>query len=527
MLDTIAWIVGVHGTDLAAQDYRTDIVKLYGLVLWDPRWYGGNFPFGYSVLSPVLGALVGVGLLTIAAATIATICFDRLTIALVGRRTLGSWYFAASTVLAVTIGQVPYLTGEAAALAAGLALVGGRRKLAVGLGLVSVLLSPLAGAFLVMVCVIWAFYDGRRRRLALVVAAVCTIVVGVLGLAFPGTGAFPFDWGGLVIVELLCATVLSPLVRAPRPIKLAAALYGLASLGAFVVPNPIGGNATRLAESFGIPVVACVVTAPAGATWERLSQRPFLRRLQSLPARTVVGMVALLPFVVWQWAPSTGVVASASTAVTKSTEPAFYQPLVHQLEVRSAGHPIRVEVVPTVDHWEAAYVAPYISLARGWERQIDVADNPIFYTKGALTPASYQKWLRANGVTYVALPAAPLDYAGVAEAALLRSGRAAGLKLVWSTKTWRMWAVDGTPGLLTGAGHLLTLAPDALDLDVTRPGTLLLRIHFSQYWTLVKGKACVAKDGPWTAIEAPRAGLVKLGVSLISEESATCASSKS
>jgi hypothetical protein len=266
LLDTIAWIVGVHGTDLAAQDYRTDIVKLYGVVLWDPRWYGGNFPFGYSVLSPVLGALVGVGLLTIAAATIATICFDRLTIALVGRRTLGSWYFAASTVLAVTIGQVPYLTGEAAALAAGLALVGGRRKLAIALGLIAVLLSPLAGAFLVMVCVIWAIYDGRRRRLALAVAAVCTVVVGALGLAFPGTGAFPFDWGGLVIVELLCATVLSPLVSAPRPIKLAAALYGVASLAAFVVPNPIGGNAARLAESFGIPVVACVVTAPAEAT---------------------------------------------------------------------------------------------------------------------------------------------------------------------------------------------------------------------------------------------------------------------
>jgi hypothetical protein len=390
---------------------------------------------------------------------------------------------------------------------------------------VSVLLSPLAGAFLVMVCAIWAVYDGRRRRLALVVAGACTVVVGVLGLAFPGTGDFPFSWGGLVIVELLCATVLSPLVRAPKPIKLGAALYGIASLGAFVVPNPIGGNATRLAESFGIPVVACLVTAPAERAWTRLRRLPALSRLRSLPLRTVVGMVALVPFVVWQWAPGTGVVASASQSVTKSSEPAFYEPLVHQLEERSVGRPIRVEVVPTVDHWEAAYVAPYVSLARGWERQLDVADNPLFYTKGGVTPATYRAWLLANGVSYVALPAAPLDYAAKSEAAVLRSGKVAGLRLVWATGTWRLWQVLGTPGLLTGPGRLVTLAPDALDVDVSHPGRLLLRIRYSQYWTLLRGSACVSTDGTWTQIDAKKAGLVRLGVSLIGGQSATCRSS--
>jgi hypothetical protein len=518
--------VGVHGTDLAAQTYRTDIVKLYGVVLWDPRWYGGNFPFGYSVLSPVLGALVGVGVLTVVAAIVATVCFDRLTVALIGRRTLGSWYFAASTVLAVTIGQVPYLSGEAAALAAGVALIGGRRKLAVALGLVSVLLSPLAGAFLVMVCLIWALYDGRRRRLALAVAIVCTLGVGVLGLAFPGTGPFPFGWGGLVIVELLCATVLSPLVRAPKPIKLTAALYGLASLGAFVVPNPIGGNATRLAESFGIPVVACLVTAPAGQAWERVTQAPVINRLRSMSGRTVLGLIALVPFVIWQWAPGLGVVASAAPAVTKSSTAAFYQPLVRQLQRRSDPGPIRVEVVPTVDHWEAAYVAPYVSLARGWERQLDVADNPIFYQRGGVTPTTYRKWLLNNGVSYVALTTAPLDYAGKSEAAVLRSGKVKGLRLVWSSSTWRLWQVLGTPGLVAGPGHLQALAPDMLSLDVTHPGRILLRIHFSRYWTLARGAACVTPAGEWTEVVAQKAGVVRLGVALFGGKSANCTTGK-
>jgi hypothetical protein len=490
------------------------------------------------VLAPVLGAVLGLGVLSVAAATAAAACFDWIVVRLIGQRTLGSWYFALSTVLAVTIGQVPYLTGEAAALGAVVALLGGRKKAAVALGLLSVLFSPLAGAFLVMVCVILAVYDRSRRLVALSVATACSLVVGGLGLAFPGSGPFPFGWGGLVFVELLCATVLSPLVRTTRPVRLAAGLYAVASLGSFLVPNPIGGNAVRLAESFGISVVACLVTAPA--RWrpkrrERLSRLLAAKRVFRFPAArrwtgritaapTAAGMLALVPFVVWQWAPSTGVVKSAASLTTiPSTTAAFYHPLVHQIQARSGGRPIRVEVVPTVDHWEAAYVAPYVSLARGWERQLDVADNPIFYEKGKLNATSYRTWLLANGISWVALPKAPLDYAGQGEAAVLRSRRVEGLRLAWSSPTWRLWQVVGTPGLLSGAGRLITVAPDQIDLQVSHPGVMLLRVRFSAYWRLVKGAVCVAstKTG-WTEVDARKAGLVRLHISLLDGPSATC-----
>ncbi len=35
--------------------------------------------------------------------------------------------------------------------------------------------------------------------------------------------------------------------------------------------------------------------------------------------------------------------------------------------------------------------SPHVTLARGWERQLDIANNPIFYTDGALTPTVVQE----------------------------------------------------------------------------------------------------------------------------------------
>lgn len=82
-------------------------------------------------------------------------------------------------------------------------------------------------------------------------------------------------------------------------------------------------------------------------------------------------------------------------------------------------------------HWEAAYAAPEVRLARGWERQLDTADNSIFYTPGALQPDSYGAWLVDNGVRYVALPDVALDFAAEAEGRLVGAGLT-GLHPAWS-----------------------------------------------------------------------------------------------
>ena len=80
----------------------------------------------------------------------------------------------------------------------------------------------------------------------------------------------------------------------------------------------------------------------------------------------------------------------------------YYDPLLGFLD-RQAGPPFRVEIPFTRFHREAFEVAPRFPLARGWERQLDMARNPLFYGGGILTGAQYYGWLRGNAVRYVAI----------------------------------------------------------------------------------------------------------------------------
>jgi hypothetical protein len=187
-----------------------------------------------------------------------------------------------------------------------------------------------------------------------------------------------------------------------------------------------------------------------------------------------------------------------------------------------------VEVPPTQEHWESAFVAPYVSLARGWERQLDIADNPIFYHQGALTAESYQEWLYDGGITYVALPDAPLDYAAQAEKTLLTTGNLPYLRLVWSTPNWQLWQVLGSPGLVSGPATLTTLEPDHLTLVASAPGQITVRVRYTKYWSVASGQACVSQGAAdwrpspnagvatyWTSVQALSAGVIQLSASVI------------
>ena len=534
LLATVALVLGWRGVDQAAQTYRVAQFQLHGMMLWDSGWYAGNFPLGYSVLFPPVAGIFGLQVVAVASAVVATWSFDRVVRSYLGARPLGTWYFAVSTLLPVTIGQWPFLAGEAAGLLALVCLQRGRRSLAIALGLLSTLFSPLAAAFLAMVLLAWAFYNTKRRGWIIATAAVILGVIGVLGLLFPGTGPFPFPWTSLVPTELLCLTVLTPLVRTTPAVRLGALLYAASSLFSFLVPNPLGGNAPRLAASIGVPLLACFLTAP-GPALARLSQSEVAQRLARrvsrgrsllLPGRwRYLAVVLVVPFAAWQWAPWNGIITSPAPA--GFTQQAFYTPLLTELHHLSAT-PVRVEVTPTLDHWESAYVAPHVALARGWERQLDIADNPLFYTPGGLTPASYQAWLNAEGISYVALPAAPLDYAAKAEGALLRSGRLHDLTPVWSSRDWRVWRVDSSPGLVTGPGTLTSLEPDHLTISAAAPGTMTVRVRYTKFWAVSSGAACVGPAAvptgagsssvspyQWTSVTALSAGTIELSASVI------------
>ena len=79
-----------------------------------------------------------------------------------------------------------------------------------------------------------------------------------------------------------------------------------------------------------------------------------------------------------------------------SASQSYYTPLLTQLSERmntDARLGQRVEVVEPQTKGAARYVGETMPLARGWERQADITDNPIFYAKGALDATSYRSEL--------------------------------------------------------------------------------------------------------------------------------------
>ncbi|HEX3620991.1 MAG TPA: hypothetical protein VHT97_01610 [Acidimicrobiales bacterium] len=492
VLATAALLMGWQGVDLPAQLYRVGLFHRSGLTLWDSQWYGGHWTLNYSVIFPPLAGVLGIRLTVILSAATAAWAFDRLVRDYVGPSAwIGSLLFAAGTLAQVAIGQLPFLLGEAFALSAFWAARHRRFRIAVPLGLAAVLASPLAGAFLVLAAASWLVASRPRKRLGLVLlVAVPSAVVLGLGLLFPGQGVMPFPAIDFLQFAGMMVLVLVLIPRQDKGVRVAVAFYLAAVVGSFVLPTPLGGNITRLGECIGAPLVACLL-------W---------------PHRRIVLAAMVIPLQVMQWRP-----AFATLPIDRrdpSTSAAYFTPLLQFLD----GHeqPLgRVEIVPTRLHWEAAYAAPAVPLARGWERQLDTADNPIFYTDGALQPASYHAWLVDNGVRYVALPDVALDYAADAEGRLVDAG-VPGLTLAWTDEHWRVFEVADSPGIAEGPAHLDLLDGDAAVLSATAPGAVLLRLRFSDRWAVAAGDASLkAAAGGWTELDVCRPGEVRLQVQLL------------
>ena len=203
----------------------------------------------------------------------------------------------------------------------------------------------------------------------------------LIAVFYPQGGAFPFRWPALLLTLGVVAWVLVFVPVEQRLVRAAAVLYALAAVVAFVVPTPLGANLNRLGMYAAGPALLALVP---------------LRRLLAL----------VIPWLLfWQWSPALDAMLRAGT--DPSTQQAYYRPLIAYLASVGA-ETGRVEIVPTARHWEAAYVASRFPIARGWERQLDIRFNPLFYEDG-LTAAAYHLWLLESGVDRVAVPDAALD----------------------------------------------------------------------------------------------------------------------
>jgi hypothetical protein len=154
-----------------------------------------------------------------------------------------------------------------------------------------------------------------------------------------------------------------------------------------------------------------------------------------------------------------------------------------------------------------------LALARGWYRQVDVADNPMLY-RPHLDATAYRDWLRANGVEYVLLPATTLDRDGAPlEARIVRSPWS-GLVLVGRDATGSIYRLPHATPLLTGPGQasVTYVGHTTITGIVSAAGGYLLRVHYNPYWKL-HGTGCVRR-GParMTLLELSSPGRFSLTV---------------
>lgn len=469
------------GPDWPAQEFRGWIAVHDGLSVFTTRWYSGAALPGYSVLYPVLAAVLSPALLGIAACVLTTWAAadfaKRLTRP---RATVFEIAIAVATAQNLLIGQIPFLIGTAFAALAIRALFRQRHPALVATAsLLAALASPLAGGFVVLLLPSLAMRTGWRRSLALLPAATGAVVAALVGGA---SGPFPFPWQVFVATLAFCGAV-PVLTRRDRAMIVFAMSYALAAIAVFVVPNAVGGNIERLAKLIALPLACYFV--PASINVKRVG--------------TVLVAVATAVL------PSVAFFSSfAQSAGDPSRNEQFYAGLVRYLH-HSGDLTGRLEVPFTRDHWEAYFVARQYPIARGWERQSDLEYNAVLYHP--LTSSRYRRWLSDNAVSLVALPNVPMDAGGQAEATLL-SRPPHYLVPVWQNANWQVWRVRHPTPLVTGA-RLVDEDSSSLRLRFASAGSATVRIRASDLWQTQTAGACVSSTPTgWLVIRARSAGIV-------------------
>jgi hypothetical protein len=480
-LGAVVWVTVFPrvGTDLPAALARAGWASRYPGAAYLFSWYGGFHPAGYSLLAPYVLAVVGVRPAMAAAAVISAVL---LTVLLVRHRVprprAAAVWVAVALWTELSAGRAPFTLG----LAAGLGCVvaadvrrerpAGRLAAAGALALLTCLLSPVAALFLCVVAA--AFAVAGRRVQAVVVAVPAVLPLGAMA-AFSDAGTQPFTMQNWLPPLIAAAGVLLLVPRRWLMVRAGALFYGLGVLLTLAVPSLIGSNVSRLGELLIGPLLAGMGNA----------------RYRWLLAP------ALVAAAVWQ-------VAQPAADLTQGNAPPYAPQtaaLVRELGALRADT-ARVEAVPQYGHWESQELADAAPLARGWERQLDIERDPLFYD-GSLDPATYHGWLRYNAVRYVALSTATPDPAAAGEASIIRAGQP-WLVPVWHDAYWRLYLVTGTSPLASQPATVTGSTPAQITLRMARAGTTVVRVHWSRW--LRAGDAVVARRGAWTSLTVPRPG---------------------
>ncbi|MGW2558192.1 MFS transporter [Streptomyces sp. NPDC001514] len=461
------------GGDLAAQDAWAEFAGRHPDSAYNLAWYGGMHPVSYSVVSPYLMSILGVRTTmmivgTLSAALTALILirvravrnplacalaavFAFLCNALSGRVTFGlGMLFALGAVAAVFCWPYRWRTKRwaKAAVAAPLA----------GLATAS---SPVAGLFLGVVAA--ALFLNKRRPGAYALGLAPAAVVALSAWLFPFSGTQPMSLASTSLPFLFGVLVLVLVPKDWRTVRTAAAVYSAGTLLTFVVDSQIGSNVSRLAMLFaGVVLLAALpYAAPRTLKWYAV-------------------VLAFTGLNGWIGFKSVDDIVRTAPAASWTRELA---PLVNELQEVGAEKG-RVEVVPASSHREASALAPYVNLARGWNRQADMERNPLFYDD-TLDAANYREWLDRWAVHYVVLPKGSPDSGGGQEEAELIERGLPYLKRVWSDANWQLFAVRDPMPLADPPATVDRAGAGELTIRVRSAGRVLIRIPYSPWLGLV------------------------------------------
>ncbi|MFI1397546.1 MFS transporter [Streptomyces sp. NPDC020681] len=463
------------GGDIAAQDAWAEFVGRHPDSAYNLAWYGGMHPVSYSVVSPYLMSLIGVRSTMMFAGTVSAALTALILVrvpavrnplacalagvfaffcnALSGRVTFGlGMMFALGAVAAVFCWPHRWRMQRwaKAAVAAPLA----------GLATAS---SPVAGLFLGVVAA--ALFLNRRRPGAYALGLAPVVVVALSAWLFPFSGTQPMSFWSTSLPFIYGVFVFVLVPKEWRTVRAAAAVYTLGTLLTWLIDSQIGSNVSRLPMLFaGVVLLAALpFTVPRSRKWY-----------------AVVIAFAGLNF----WIGYKAVDDMVRTAPTASWNREL-APLVNRLQQVRAERG-RVEVVPASSHREASALAPYVNLARGWNRQADMKRNPLFYDDDkTLTSAGYRAWLDRWAVHFVVLPKGSPDESGAKqEAELVREGQPY-LSRIWGDANWQLFAVKDPMPLADPPATVDHAGAGELKIQVKTAGRVLIRIPYSPWLSIV------------------------------------------
>ncbi|MEU6575507.1 MFS transporter [Streptomyces sp. NPDC046805] len=520
------------GGDLAAQDAWAEFVGRHPDSAYNLAWYGGMHPVSYSMVSPYLMSVLGVRTTMMIAGTVSA---GLLTLVLVRSRSVTNPLWAAlagvfALLCNAVSGRVTFGLGTMFALGAVTAVFcwpyrwrfkrWAKALVAAPLAALATMSSPVAGLFVGLVAV--ALFLQKRRPGAWALGLAPSAVVALSAWLFPFSGTQPMTIGSVFMPLLYGLFCVFLVPRDWRTVRLTAGVYSLAVVLVWLVSSQIGSNISRLPMLFaGVTLAAALPFAvPRSRKWYAL-------------------VLACVGFVGWLGFKSVDDIVHTTPAASWARELA---PLVHQLQ-KAGAEKGRVEVVPARSHREASALAPYVNLARGWNRQADMERNPLFYDE-TLNSANYHEWLQRWAVHYVVLPTdEPDGNGGERERTLVKRGMPY-LKQVWGDANWQLFRVTDPVPLAEPDAVVDRAEQGELTIEVRRAGRVLIRIPYSPWLSIVDAhgrsvrppqetadsrrrvegaprtfanvNGCLtesvedAKGDKWTVLLAPRAGTYRL-----------------